>query len=61
MSPNACLVHGVTRVVVRCTHRPQSHELAAVERLCNTNEEATGIGNGTGTHPPSDVGQAMRA
>jgi hypothetical protein len=57
MSPNACLLHGVTRVVVRCTHRPQSHELAAVERLCNTNEEANGTRTGTRAHAPSDVGQ----
>jgi hypothetical protein len=49
------LGHKTLQMVVRYTHLFQSHELAAVERLCNTSKEATGTRTGTGPEMPSDV------
>jgi len=43
------------QMVVRYTPLSQSHELAAVERLCNTNEEATDTRTGASAQEPSDV------
>jgi integrase len=52
------LGHKTLQMVIRYTHLSQSHELAAVERLCNTSKEATGTRTGTSDKVPSDVEQA---
>ncbi|MGO8718459.1 MAG: tyrosine-type recombinase/integrase [Acidobacteriaceae bacterium] len=48
------LGHKTLQMVVRYTHLSQSHELAAVERLCET-REATGTRTGTSPEVPSDA------
>jgi integrase len=53
------LGHKTLQMVVRYTHLSQSHELAAVERLCQT-REATGTRIGTSLEVPSDVVEMRR-
>ena len=51
------LGHKTLQMVVRYTHLFQSHELAAVERLCRTTQEVTGTRTGTSAPEPSDTEQ----
>jgi integrase len=52
------LGHKTLQMVVRYTHLSQSHELAAVERLCET-KEATGTTTGTTHEVPADAYRQM--
>lgn len=51
------LGHKTLQMAVRYAHLSQSHELAAVERLCET-REATGTRTGTSPEVPSDAEEA---